>query len=84
VPQAFSTAELEELRYLLGLYGVDTAQRLPPGRATAAYVGERQGAWNEVRLRAREPARRHLAERAVARYGILLGELTRPSPPDPV
>ena len=83
-PQLFSPAELEELRCLLGLYGVEVEKRLPAGRATVAYVGERQQAWGEAGLRARDPIRCRVAERAQARYGVILHELTNsPRPPGP-
>ena len=72
----FSAAELDELRSVLGLYGVEMEKRLPSGRATVGYAGERQQAWSEVNLSARDPVRRSLAERAVARYGLRLHELT--------
>jgi hypothetical protein len=79
-PQAYSPAELDELRCLLGLYGVETEKRLPPGRASLGYVGERQQAWNEARWRARDPARQQVAERAVACYGLILHELLKGGP----
>ena len=75
--QLFSPAELEELRCLLGLYGVELERRLPAGRATVAHASERQQAWSEARLRAREPARCRVAERAQARYGLILYDLTK-------
>ena len=46
------------------------------GKALLERCGERQQAWGEVNLSARDPIRRSLAERAVARYGLLLHELT--------
>ena len=77
----FSEAELDELRSLLGLYGVEMEKRLPFGRATVEHAGERQQAWSEVSMSAHDPIRRRLAERAVARYGLILHELTSASPP---
>jgi hypothetical protein len=75
--QLFSPAELDELRCLLGLYGVELDKRLPAGQATVAHAGERQQAWSDVSLRARDPVRRRVAERAQARYGAILFDLTR-------
>jgi hypothetical protein len=74
--QLFSPAEVEELRHLLGLHGVELEKRLPAGRATAAHASERQQAWSEVCLRARDSVRRRVAERAQARYGLILYDLT--------
>ena len=71
----FSPSELDELRCLLGLYGLERAQRLPAGQATAASVGQRQGDWGNVRLRDRDANRRRVAERAEIRYGLLLREM---------
>jgi hypothetical protein len=61
---------------LLGLYGVETEKRLARREATVEYAGERQQAWSEVAVPAREPVRQRLAERAEARYGLILHELT--------
>jgi hypothetical protein len=74
-PELFSQAELDELRPLLGLYGVETAQRLPAGKATVSHVAARQQYWLDACRRARHPARRRVAERVEARYGLILGEL---------
>jgi hypothetical protein len=73
----FSSVELEELRCLLGLYGVELERRLPAGQATVAHASERQQAWSEVCLRARDPVRCRVADRAQARYGLILYDLTR-------
>jgi hypothetical protein len=75
--ELFSPGEVEELRYLLGLHRVELEKRLPDGRATVAHASERQQAWSEVCLRARDPARCRVAERAQARYGLILYDLTR-------
>jgi hypothetical protein len=74
----FSPAELEELRSLLGLYGVELDKRLPGGRATVEYAGARQQVWKEAGLRARDAARCRVAERAQARYGLILHDLLGP------
>jgi hypothetical protein len=71
----FSSSEFEELRILLGIYGVELEKRLPPGRATIEYVAGRQQVWRETRLCARDPGKRKLAERAESRYGSILNEL---------
>jgi hypothetical protein len=75
--QLFSPAEIEELRSLLGLYGVELEKRMPDGQATVAHASERQQAWGEVSQRARHPVRRGVAERAQARYGLILYDLTK-------
>ncbi len=75
--QLFLSAELDELRCLFGQYGVDLEKRLPSGRATVAYASERQQAWREASLRARDPVRARVAERAQARYGLILYEMTK-------
>jgi Dynamin family len=75
--QLFSPAEIEELRCLLGLNGVELEKRLGAGQATVARASERQQEWSEVSQRARESVRRRVAERAQARYGLILYDLTR-------
>ncbi len=74
--QLFTAAELEELRCLLGLNGVELEKRLPAGQATVTHASERQHAWSDVCQRARDPVRRGVAERAQARYGLILYDLT--------
>jgi hypothetical protein len=76
-PALFSPSELEELRRLLGLYGLETAQRLSDDRATPASVTQRQEYWGNVRLRDQDAVRRLVGERAEACYGLLLRELTQ-------
>jgi hypothetical protein len=73
----FSRAELDELRCLLGLYGMDAAKRLPCGLVQSKYVEQRQGVWNAVRLRDQSTVRRRVAERAETRYGLILNEITK-------
>ena len=75
-PEPFAAEELDELRCLLGLYGVETDKRLARGQTTVAYAAQRQGAWADVRVRTRDAIRLRLAERAEARYGLILHELT--------
>ena len=71
----FSPAELDELRALLGLYGLELDKRLPPSRIAVAYVEQRQQYWSEIGARDRDPVRVLVAERAVSRYGHILDEL---------
>jgi hypothetical protein len=72
----FSEAELAELRPLLGLYGGEVEQRLPPGAANAEYVGWRQMYWGRRRTEAPYGSVQHaVADRAFTRYGLILDEL---------
>ncbi len=72
----FSTAELAELRPLLGLYGGEVEKRLPPGAANAEYVGWRQMYWGRKMAEAPHGTVQHaLADRAYTRYGLILEEL---------
>ena len=71
----FAGAEQDELRHLLGQYGLENAQRLPLGRLQDTdYVSQRQQHWRDLSQRDRVPVRREVAERAVARLGLLLDE----------
>jgi hypothetical protein len=71
-----STAELAELRPLLGLYGDEVTKRLPPGAATAEYVGWRQMYWGRKRAEApHETVEYTVADRAYIRYGLILDEI---------
>lgn len=71
-----SDAELEELRPLLGMYGVEIEKRLSPGKMDVGYVGARQGYWGSKRLQAPYGTVRYLvADRAYTRYGVILAEL---------
>ena len=73
-PHGFSADELDELRCLLGLYGVETEKRLARGQATVAYAAQRQQAWADVRMHSREAIRLRLAE---LRRGPLRSDLAR-------
>ena len=77
----FSEAELAELRSLLGLYGGEIEKRLPPGAATAEYVGWRQMYWGRRRSESLYGMVEHaVADRAYTRYGLLLdGILSDPN-----
>jgi predicted GTPase len=70
----FTPAELEELRALLGLHGLDPQTRLRAAGVGAAEVERRQQAARQWQLRERDPVRAAVAERAVTRYGLLLSE----------
>ena len=72
----FADAEQDELRALFGLYGLEPQRRLPPAHAAdAPYVEQRQQHWQQVSLWDRSNERRSVAERAMLRYGLLLGLL---------
>ena len=47
----FSAAELDELRCLLGQYGMEMTKRLQSDSAKTKYVEERQGFWSGIQLR---------------------------------
>jgi predicted GTPase len=71
-----SEAELDELRPLLGLYGGEVEKRLPPGKANAEYVGERQMYWGRKRAEAPYGSTGYsVADQAYTRYGLVLDEL---------
>lgn len=74
-PDLFSTAERDELRALLGLYGMETNKRLPPANAKIRYIAQRQQFWRQIEQMDRRDVRREVAERAVYRYGVILNEL---------
>ncbi len=73
----FSPAEKEELRHLLGLYGIDLDKRLMDGKATPEYVRTRQQAWRQIEIQAASEARREVAEQAYIRYGLILDEMNK-------
>ncbi len=76
--ERFQGEEVEELRCLLGLYGLRTADRLPTDHAQDEdHVARRQQHWLEVSQRDHSPAKRDIAERAVARLGTILDALAR-------
>ena len=75
-PDAFNPAELDELRALLGLYGLDSCSRLGAHHVDIGFIGSRQQYWNSAQLRAVQgKVRQVVAERAFSRYGILLESL---------
>jgi hypothetical protein len=72
----FSEAELDELRPLLGLYGGEVEKRLPPGKANAEYVGERQMYWGRRRAETQYGTPMYAAaDQAYTRYGLILDEI---------
>lgn len=74
--EAFTAAELAELRPLLGLYGGEVAKRLPPGAANPEYVGWRQMHWGKVAAEmASDTVEHSVAGRAYTRYGLILDEI---------
>jgi hypothetical protein len=74
-PELFSPAETDELRRVLGLYGLELKNRLPEVEDWAAHLEERQQAWRQIGLVDRHPLRSRLADWLVARYGLMLDEL---------
>lgn len=71
----FDDAEQDELRALFGLYGLESACRLPLIHATdPTYVERRQQHWQPISLWDRSEERRGVAERAMVRYGLILSE----------
>ena len=73
---SFTSAELAELRPLMGLYGGEVEKRLPPGAANAEYVGWRQMYWGRKRAEVPHGTLEHaVADRAYTRYGLILDEI---------
>lgn len=74
--ETFTAEELDELRPLLGLRGLDTEARLRHTTPNPADLAARQQHWGLVlRTARRGSARQAVAERARARYGAILGAL---------
>jgi len=73
---AFEPAELDELRPLLGSYGMEVEQRLQYGYRIVERIEERQHVWGQIATLSRNPIRRDVAQRAVWRYGLILAELS--------
>lgn len=73
--ELFNSDELEELRPLLGLYGLEHEQRVASERLNEDAIAERQMIWRQRAWSAPHPARREVAERAETRYGLILSEL---------
>jgi hypothetical protein len=70
----FSAAELDELRSLFGLYGLEPAQRVH-GRTDTAHLAARQQHWLRVSTQEDHVHRRAAAERAIAAYGNVIVSL---------
>ena len=74
----FSAADLEELRPLLGLYGISDEKRLSSDKEDAMYVRQRQLAWRQVETETPiGSARRAIANRASTRYGLILDRMSK-------
>lgn len=69
----FTPNELEELRRVLGLYGVETEKRVTSDM-TIEQLAQRQQFWADVWLRSRDTVRRDVAKRAEVRYSLILKE----------
>lgn len=77
-PGAFTLAQVDELRTLFGLYGLEFAKRLAPGRCTTEYVRERQLTWRQIAAEAPYgTAPRAVAHRAWECYGEVLQNLQK-------
>jgi GTPase Era involved in 16S rRNA processing len=74
---SFTRSELDELKALLGLYGLESHRRLPPGKVSVEYVSERQRVWRQTMVLDASPFRRSKAEKVVSRYSLLLEELQK-------
>lgn len=78
-PAAFTGAEADELRALLGQHGLEPEQRVPAGRLEFGHLAGRQRYWLDAATLGREAVRRSVADRAAARYGLLLEARPRPA-----
>jgi hypothetical protein len=75
-PDAFTQAELDELRPLFGLYGIDLEKQIPSANLNAEFVSARQLAWHGVERQTFPKTIRHaVAARAYLRYGLILEAL---------
>ena len=75
-PDLFGAAEVDELRALFGLYGLETTTRLRNDVHLPAYVERQQQTWWAISKFERHPIRREVADRAVTRYGFILDDLS--------
>jgi hypothetical protein len=78
--KCFSQDELNELRPVFGLYGMDRPKRLAHGRDAEDYVEQRAGFWYADSQNARMSCRREVAEQAALRYGQILREMAQAKP----
>ncbi len=76
--EVFSSAELDELQPLFGLYGLDIEKRLPPREVKCDYVATRQTYWRAVENIDAHAVRRAIAQQAVSRYSHMQAELSEP------
>jgi hypothetical protein len=70
---SFTADELDELRPLFGLYGIDPEKQIQSANLNTDYVSARQLAWHSNEFKAPPGTVRHVvAVRAYARYGSIL------------
>lgn len=72
----FSEEEYDELRRLFGFHGIATPNRLPKTDNSIDHVIHRQQQWRLLAMQEPFGIRRALADRATARLGLLLQELS--------
>ncbi len=70
----FTLAELDELRALLGLYGLELNKRLPSNKDSLEQILARQIYWREIYEQDENAIRRDVAQQVVSRYGFILAE----------
>lgn len=68
----FTGEELDELRPLFGLYGMEDEKRLPSGQHNLNEIARHQQRWHKVAHEQRNTLRAQIAERAVARLGLMM------------
>jgi hypothetical protein len=71
----FTNEELEELRPLFGLYGLEMEKRLPVGSITLSHVGLRQRYWDLKSKVGYAAVFREVAQHAARRYGMFIDTL---------
>ncbi|MDY3563789.1 dynamin family protein [Gemmata sp. JC673] len=76
--ELFTGAELDELRPLFGLYGLENEKRLPSGQRTLSEIARFQQRWHRVALEQRNNLRTQIAERAVVRLGLIVEAIHAP------
>lgn len=70
--ELFTGAELDELRPLFGLYGMEDEKRVPSGQYNLNAIARHQQRWHKVAHEQRNTLRAQIAERAVARLGLMM------------
>jgi len=73
--ECFPPSEQDELRPLLGLYGLELEKRLPAGRISSEYVRAKQLHCRGVSMTDSNPIRRKVALQAVSCYGYILSRM---------